>query len=99
MANGINFILDGLNTDLGLTTKPTFPTSLSSTAITGHLFTLTVEYNTTDFNNLGIFKFIERVDNESGAQPTRTGALCGWFGCGLFVAPCLVWYPGRGKSV
>jgi len=57
MANGINFILDGLNTDLGLTTKPTFPTSLSSTAITGHLFTLTVEYNTTDFNNLGIFKF------------------------------------------
>ena len=28
MANGINFILDGLNTDLGLTTKPTFPTSL-----------------------------------------------------------------------
>ena len=53
----VNFILDGLDTDLSLTTKPTFPTSVSSTEITGHLFTLTVEYNTTDFNNLGIFKF------------------------------------------
>ena len=40
----VNFILDGLDTDLSLTTKPTFPTSVSSTEITGHLFTL-ILYN------------------------------------------------------
>ncbi len=50
----VNFILEGLDTDLSLTTKPTFPNSVSS-AVTGHLFTLTANVTKEDFATIFYF--------------------------------------------
>jgi hypothetical protein len=50
----VNFILEGLDTDLSLTTKPTFPSPVSS-AVTGHLFTLTANVTKEDFATIFYF--------------------------------------------
>ena len=50
----VNFILEGLDTDLSLTTRPSFPSPVSS-AVTGHLFTLTANVTKADFASIFYF--------------------------------------------
>ena len=50
----VNFILEGLDTDLSLLEKPTFPSPVSS-AVTGHLFTLTANVTKEDFATIFYF--------------------------------------------